>query len=104
MMKAVVKFGVPQAALTISAGSGIDSGDGIEFDTPEAAADAAVKIAKVLMQQEMPHPASNFVVGPDRPQVILWNRLRSAWVSVSFDRRCTEQATASLSVQTESVI
>lgn len=83
-MKAIVEFGIPHSALPPTAPCGIDSGSGIIFPSPVKAAQAAAKIAHVLMKREADYSAKQFLVSRDNPRVTLWNRERSAWVTVSI--------------------
>lgn len=83
-MKAVVEFGIPKSALQPSAPCSVDSGSGIMFDSPGKAAEAAAKIAHVLMKREQAFKQEDFRVNRSKPRVTHWNNDRSAWVTVSL--------------------
>ena len=86
-MKAIVEFGIPQAALNGEAPCGISSSPGIIFPSGRQAARAAAQIAFVLFRRNngsMPGDWSALVPSPDRPRVTWWANDRSAWVCVSL--------------------
>lgn len=85
-MKAIVEFGIPQAALNGEA-PWISSSPGIIFPSARKAARAAAQIAFVLFRRNggsMPGDWSALVPSPDRPRVTWWADDRSAWVCVSL--------------------